>query len=361
MVPAAVVVLDGLPLTTNGKLDRAALPAPDPVVTAARGSSVSGLEETICEVFAEVLGLESVGPEDDFFAVGGHSLLAVRAVRRLRERGVSLTVFNIFAAPTVRGLVEGMSLSSLRDALGVLLPIREQGGEPPVFCLPPGSGLSWCYMPMARFAPGGIPLYGLQARGLDGGGEFAGSLAEMAGDFVEQIRAVQPGGPYRLLGWSLGGLIAHEVGVRLQADGEEVALILVDAYPLPRGLDADSAGGDGEAGPGGDLEAFREWVRGAEGLVGGLSEEEGLRFARLSLNNKRIASEHVYGRFDGDVLLLVAGDRPDNAPTVAAWAPYMSRAISQAPVACSHQQMVDPQWLGEVWSAIAAWMTRKEG
>ena len=182
MVPSAVVVLEALPLTLNGKLDRKALPAPDSGSPCCGGRLCRhGHRRPLCEVFADVLGLESVGPENDFFALGGHSLLAVRAAARLKERGVSLSPRDIFAAPTVRGLVKGMSLSSLRDVLSVLLPIREQGEEPPVFCIHPAGGVSWSYLPMAKSAPAGIPLYGLQARGLDGTRGFAASLAEMAG------------------------------------------------------------------------------------------------------------------------------------------------------------------------------------
>jgi thioesterase domain-containing protein len=372
MVPAAVVVLAEMPLTPNGKLDRKALPIPDPAANATtRSATTTRLEERICEAFAEVLGLESVGAEDDFFAVGGHSLLAIRVVERLKERGVSLTVASIFAAPTARGLVEGMGLSSLRNVLGVLLPIREQGEAPPVFCLPPGSGLSWCYMPMARFAPSEIPLYGLQARGLDGEHDLAASLSEMAADCVEQIRSVRPSGPYRVLGWSFGGMLAHEVAVQIQAAGEEVALILLDAYPPPPGEpDADSVneGGNGSpadhdslpvSDPDADLQLLRERAE-AEQLVGGLSDEEYLRFAHVSQNNNRIAGEHAYGRFDGEVLLLVALERSENAPTASTWGPYVSQTISQAPIPCSHKRLVDAEWLGDVWSAIGSWLERAE-
>jgi thioesterase domain-containing protein len=293
-------------------------------------------------------------------------------VERLKERGVSLAVRDIFAAPTASGLMEGMSLSSLRNVLDVLLPIREQGEAPPVFCMPPGSGLSWCYMPMAKFAPSGIPLYGLQARGLDGEGDFAVSLSEMAADCIEQIRTVRPNGPYRLLGWSMGGMVAHEVAVQLQAAREEVALILLDAYPPSTRTKAGSAEGHGTKGPAdldqapapdpdADLQALREWIRGAEGLVGGLSDEECLRLARLSQNNQRMAAEHAYGRFDGDVLLLVAEERPENSPTASAWEPYVSRTISEVSFPCRHRHMVDPQWLGEIWSAIAGWMGTEDG
>jgi thioesterase domain-containing protein len=367
MVPSAVVLLDVLPLTPNGKLDRKALPDPEPTAgVKADNSNITALEEHIREVFAEVLGVDSVGVEDDFFALGGHSLLAVQAVARLKERGLSFYVRDVFAAPTVSGLMARMSLSSLRDVLDVLLPIREQGDEPPVFCIHPGGGMSWCYMPMARFAPGGIPLYALQARGLNGESAFAASLTEMAYDYIEQIRTVQATGPYRLLGWSFGGQVAHEVAVRLQEAGEEVStLIILDTYPPPRRVDAEPVDGDGEDGPAdielmpppdpdSELLALREWVRRTAGPLGGLSDDECLFFARLFLNNQRIAIEHTYGRFDGEALVLVAGkDRPEDAPTARDWEPYVSGTVSEARIPCIHSQMVDPEWLGEVWSAIA--------
>ncbi|MFI6151838.1 non-ribosomal peptide synthase/polyketide synthase, partial [Kitasatospora sp. NPDC051170] len=368
MVPTAVVLLDRLPLTVNGKLDRRALPEPvfaaGPAATAGPGAATA-LQSVMCEAFAEVLGLESVGVDDDFFRLGGHSLLAVALVGRLQARGVSISVRNLMAAPTVSALMERMGLSSVQDGLDVLLPIRAGGSRPPFFMLHSGAGLGWPYMPLARFVPEDIPLYALQARGVDGTGELAGSVREMAADYLDRIRSVQPSGPYHLLGWSFGGIVAHEMAVQLRAAGEEVAaLVILDTYPSDPGFvppEAVVAEEPEGRRPGSTLDHLVETLRREAGSVlGAITEEEVLRLARVFENNIGLKDGHDHGVFDGDALLVVAAeDRPEGAPTVARWAPYLSGTMAEVELACKHLDMVRPERLAEVWSAVEDWLERR--
>ncbi|MBT2234823.1 amino acid adenylation domain-containing protein [Nonomuraea sp. NEAU-A123] len=358
MVPAAVVVIDRLPLMPNGKLDRKALPAPG-VTTEERVThwDVTSITAGLCEAFAEVLGLDSVGADDDFFALGGHSLLAVRLVERLRRSGVTIAVRDLFVAPTVAELMKRMTLSSVRDALDVLLPIRVEGEREPFFCIHAAGGLSWCYMPLARHAQPGIPLYGVQARGLDGTTEFAGSIREMAADYIEQIRSVQPHGPYHLLGWSYGGGIAHEIAVQLRTAGEEVAaLVLLDQYPwVPEQDTGEEEHGDD---PDAALERQMDIVRWQAGNGFGAATEEEIRtFARLLRNHRKLRRGFEHGRFDGDVLLVVAEEgRPDEAPRPELWRPYVTGEIAVASIPCTHYEIAKPDTLAEVWSAVSGWL-----
>ncbi|RSM36171.1 non-ribosomal peptide synthetase [Amycolatopsis balhimycina DSM 5908] len=356
LVPSAFVELGALPLTANGKLDRKALPSPE-FAHGAGGEAagpLAALEQSMCEAFAEVLGLPEVGVNDDFFTLGGHSLLAIALVQRLKRKGITTSVQDVMAAPTVTELMNTLSLSSVRDSLGVLLTIRGGGDRLPLFCVHPAGGLSWCYTPFAQHVPPDLPVYGLQARGVDGRTPVAGSLAEMAADYIEQLREVRPHGPYHVVGYSFGAAPAHEMAVQLRARGEEVALVVMDSLPLDEILAEAREKGQ----PVDEDVPWEETIRAEFGhLLGGFSDEEIAVFARIFENNTRIRGAHATGRFDGDALILVsAGSRPEDGPSAARWAPYVSGELTEVPIPCEHADMVRPGMMGLVWQAIAAWL-----
>ena len=369
MVPSHVVVLDRFPLTPNGKLDRRALPAPAPPVTDPAGAPRTPREEVLCGLFADILGLDRIGVHDDFFDLGGHSLLAARLIGRVREvLGVETGIRTLFTAPTVASFAERLG-EETGSGLDVLLPLRPTGRRAPLFCVHPAAGLGWCYSGLLRHLGRDQPVYALQSRGLDGAPLSGATLEDMADDYAEQIRRVQPHGPVHLLGWSFGGVLAHRLATRLQARGEEVALLaILDAYPRFDG--ARDYTPDTQAVLTGLLHyAGHAWDR-AEPLTvsaaravlerGGsaLATLDEHRLARaVEVFRRNFEAQQAFSPevFDGDLLFVTAtGGRGADWPTAGDWQPYVNGAIRHHQVASDHGLMLtDPGALATIGRCVS--------
>jgi thioesterase domain-containing protein len=255
MLPAVSVWLPALPLTPNGKVDRAALPAPSATVRGkgttqrigkrsspsplvgegAGGEGIrSPLERQLVRIWEQVLGVESVGIHDNFFDLGGHSLLTVRLADQIRrETGQSLPLSAIFQGGTVAQVAE-LLLGGAESLLwSPLVPIQTRGTRPPFFCVHPLLGVVFPYYELARQLGPDQPFYGLQAAGFDGTRPPLSQVEAMARHYLEALRVVQPEGPYRLGGWSFGSLVAFEMARQLSAQGQRVALLAVIDTPAP--------------------------------------------------------------------------------------------------------------------------------
>lgn len=234
MVPAVFSWMDALPRTSSGKLDRRGLPEPDTGPDGAEHVPPRpGMEERLAAVWQDVLGVERIGAHDDFFDLGGQSILATRLVARLRgELGVDVPVAMLVQAPTVEAMARALAAGERAVRLP-LVPLQTFGERPPLFLVHPAGGHVICYRGLAVSLAPDQPVYGLQPRGLEDGMEPIGSLPGMAAFYVEAIRRFRPRGPYRLGGWSFGGVVAWEMARQLRAAGEAVDLLaLLDTAPL---------------------------------------------------------------------------------------------------------------------------------
>ncbi len=231
MVPSVFHFLDALPLTPSGKVNRRALPdleAPAAAEEAAAAAPRTGLERDLADIWRQLLRAERVGIHDSFFDLGGHSLLAVRLMARIRSQlGRDLPLAAIFRAPTIAQLAAalGEAAGAASPAQGPLVGLQTGGSRRPLFLVHPVGGSVFCYTALARALGPDQPVYGLQVPEEDGAPPA--SLEEMAARYLEALRAVQPRGPYRLGGWSLGGVVAFEMARQLAAGGEAVEQLAV--------------------------------------------------------------------------------------------------------------------------------------
>ncbi|MBJ7311023.1 amino acid adenylation domain-containing protein, partial [Rugamonas sp. CCM 8940] len=228
MLPAAFVTLDSMPLTANGKLDRKALPAPDMTAMATHSYAApqGELEQAIAAIWQTLLGVERVGRHDDFFALGGHSLLAVRLMSRLNQAlDVDIALRTLFSQPTLAGFAGLVAEQALQANCSNMVAIRTTGGEAPLFLIHPGLGeIAYAYE-LAKWIDPQVPVYGLAASGFLKGEVAKSTVEEMARDYVRGIRRVQPKGPYRIAGWSSGGMIAYEIANQLIGADDSVQFL----------------------------------------------------------------------------------------------------------------------------------------
>jgi amino acid adenylation domain-containing protein len=237
MVPSEIIIVDAIPLTLNGKVDRKALPQPAAPRALASAEPVpsrprTAMEKLVATVWQEYLGGELPGIFDDFFHLGGHSLVAVRVMARLQqETGLRLPLATLFEHPTVEGLAAALQPDSELITWDSLVPIKPEGTKTPLYIVH-GAGMNvLIYKMMSHYMDAEQPVYGLQARGLNGIDEPAESIEEMAADYVAAITAANPHGPYALAGYSFGGIIAFEMARQLLAAGRPVTFVgLLDTY-----------------------------------------------------------------------------------------------------------------------------------
>jgi amino acid adenylation domain-containing protein len=246
MVPSVVMVLDELPLLSNGKLNHRALPSPascPQVSTGPADNPRNLLELKLSHIWQCLFDRPSIGRQENFFDLGGHSLLAVRLREEVaRLLGVDLPIATLFQSPTIESLVRRLTEADWSPSWSSLVPLQPLGTKSPLFFTHGWGGDVFAFVGLSQLlSPDGNscpsrPVYGLQAVGLDGKEMRHTSVEQMAEFYVGEVRSFRPEGPYHLAGYSLGGLIAYEIAQQLRRAGHEVALLaLLDApqYLLP--------------------------------------------------------------------------------------------------------------------------------
>ncbi|HDS0948322.1 TPA: amino acid adenylation domain-containing protein [Stenotrophomonas maltophilia] len=327
MVPSAFVGVEHWPVTANGKLDRTALPKP-PLHAVPGRAARTPLEQELAQLFAQALGRsDAVAVDADFFSLGGDSLSAVHLLLAIERRWrCDLGLGTLFAQPTVAALAERIAEppASADHALGPVIALATPEGSDasPLFVVHPAGGIAWNYRRLARALQPSRAVYGLQSTALDVTQPMPSSIEVMANDYVRRLVSLQPRGPVHLLGWSVGGILAQAMAVRLHEIGREVGeLVLLDAYPSEcwraepepdpiaalRALLA-IAGHDPDAHPELDSrERILGFLRRGGSALGSLPDAVLDGVVRAVTGTNRLIREHHHRPFDGTLVHVRAG------------------------------------------------------
>ncbi|MDS1113174.1 amino acid adenylation domain-containing protein [Gordonia westfalica] len=391
MMPTAVLVLDTVPLTASGKLDRKRLPKPT-LNTAEFREPSTWLEGEIVRTFEHVLGVPRVGVDDDFYELGGNSLRSVQVVNDLKsELHMDIPVRWMLSASSPADLArriedwmgrgedadQSMEFDALPPlGLDVLLTIRPGGERPPLFCVHPASGLSWAYHTLGRHLASGRPVYGLQAPQIGGENDGPTTISGLARRYFDEMRTVQPHGPYHLMGWSLGGTIAHAVAAEIRAAGEEVGLLaMLDTEADAVDTDAITTITAGELisnlGPvlgidfvSADATAEEAAEQIAARLGGGLGiDAESIENLTEAYNMLiRATGDWQPPVVDVDLRYFTAvRDRRADAVGHDGWAPYVRGDISNVDVDVHHLGMTENEAIIRIAGILDEYMTRDGG
>jgi len=244
MLPSAFVLLDTMPLTPNGKVDRRALPAPDLSRQESEATFVAPrneVERQLTEIWEQTLGVQPIGVNDNFFELGGHSILAVKLFWQIEKTfNKNLPLAILFQSGTVEALAKIIcqedlarnsalvnTLDESRTTWSSLVEIQPNGSKPPFFCIHGLGGEVLCFRELAQHLGPEQPFYGLQPQGLDGKNPFHTRVEDMATHYIQEIQTLQPNGPYYLGGYSFGGVVAFEMARQLQEQGEQVGILVM--------------------------------------------------------------------------------------------------------------------------------------
>jgi enterobactin synthetase component F len=381
MVPDSFTILKAMPLTPNGKLDRKALPVPKRESSGIHVEPVTQTEKKLARIWREILNLERVGLHDNFFDLGGDSLSAAEFIAHFPAYfEMELPMGSLFEAPTIASLAA--LIERLRhedsDLFGEVLTLRK--GNPArhraLFCIHPMAGVSIGFSNLLRHLDDGIPVYGLQSRGLLGG-PLPATIEETAADYLQQIRRIQPRGPYRLLGRSMGGLIAHALAVQMEEQRLEVEMLgMIDTFLFhPEGFSPALTETEEvraalsfldiqfkEAKPQRTLQELGEFLLHPENAHLVPANHQGMmkivqammknkpeflnHLTAVMLNNLKMARNYRPARVSTDLLYFHATKTTGNVSVIhrspSAWRPFVKGKIEVHSLHCHHEEVLDP-------------------
>jgi thioesterase domain-containing protein/acyl carrier protein len=262
------------------------------------------IEFQLVEIWQQLLGLENVGVRDGFFQLGGDSLLATMLIARINKAfKVNLPIRIVFEEETIERIALQIDELTKRPPQGKPLALKRTGHRHPLFCIHPGSGFGRPYLTLLKHLASDLPVYALEARGLNDGDVLPATMSDMCADYIEQIQVIQPAGPYQLLGWSFGAVAAHAIAAEMRKRGLAVGkLILIDATPLDDEPWPEESIAAHRHDLEGRLSTYKDYKEASDDFKNAMLE----RLTSVYCNNVRLSYYRDPAAFDGNTLMITS-------------------------------------------------------
>jgi amino acid adenylation domain-containing protein len=386
MVPSWLIAIDELPLTPNGKVDEGRLPSPvslGPDRREVRRPLSTDTERGLAAIWSRILELPIEDADDDFFAMGGHSVLAVRLMSAVQDQfGVRLPLAEFFTSPTVSTMAAQIERRGTHASdWHPIVPVHATGSRVPLVCFHPVGGNVLCYRELAEELGPDQPVYMVQSYGLEEGQSLHPSVEAMADAYLSAMRGIVPDGPIALAGWSFGGLLAWEAACRLQRVGADVrAVIVIDGVAVPDVVREMLRKGEAEflaalfdemglvdeetlrpLTTEERLDLIYERGKGGDFFPKGMDREGMNRLMALFQNNALAAVRYRPRPFDGRLLLVRPTEASKQAPGVpgdplSGWGPLPTGGVTLEWMGGTHGQMMVRPFLGQLADHMRGWL-----
>ena len=386
-IPSWLVAIDELPRNGNGKLDESRLPPPAELLAGngrPRRAFATGAEKRLAALWSRILELPVEDADDDFFAMGGHSVLAVRLMSAVeKEFGVRLPLAELFTSPTIASMAALIERHDSASDWHPVVAVNAAGSRVPLVCFHPVGGNVLCYRDLAEALGPDQPVYMVQSYGLEEGQPLHASVEAMTGAYLAAMRGVVPEGPVALAGWSFGGLLAWEAACQLHRLGVDVrAVIVLDGVAVPdvvrellRKDESDYLAALFDEMGMIDAETLRpltqeqrldlilERAKGGHFLPDGLDRAGMRRLMALFQNNGLAAVRYRPRPLDGKLLLIRPKVASKQAPGVDGdpmngWGPLAAEGVTLRWMEGTHGQMLQKPWLDRLADNMRCWLDR---
>ncbi len=341
MVPGVFVFLDQIPLTANGKVDRKALPVPDLSANDTFTPPSDAIEFQLMQIWEQVLQITPIGIRDNFFDLGGHSLLAVGLMARIQQQfDQKLSLATLFQGATIEHLAQIIrSTTTIDPFASTLMPLqRGVSSHQPLFFVHPGGGTVLSYLELARHLDPDQPVYGLESLDLDTEQRLHTKVEDMAAYYIQVMQSVQPQGPYRVGGWSFGGLVAFEIAQQLRSQGHETStVVLLDTSPFTEFEELNEAD---------DVDFLEELLARKNGAILGIPPEldvvQAQRLLQVFRGHILAANDYQLQPYGGKVDLFLAegGIAADSLESIAGWQQLATQGVNVHWIPGDHHTMV---------------------